>query len=31
MGQRGRQQVEARYTWERLAEQMRDIYFGLVQ
>ena len=30
MGQRGRQQVEARYTWERLAEQMRDIYFGLV-
>jgi glycosyltransferase involved in cell wall biosynthesis len=30
LGRRGRQQVEARYTWERLAEQMRDIYFGLV-
>ncbi len=31
MGHRGRRQVEARYTWERLAEQMRDIYFGLAR
>jgi glycosyltransferase involved in cell wall biosynthesis len=30
MGQRGRHQVENKYTWERLAEQMRDIYLGLV-
>lgn len=31
LGQRGRRQVEDRYTWERLAEQMRDIYCGLVR
>lgn len=30
MGRRGRRQVETLYTWERLAEQMRDIYFDLV-
>ena len=27
MGRAGRRQVEALYTWERVAERMRDIYF----
>ena len=27
MGRAGRRQVEALYTWKRVAEQMRDIYF----
>ena len=29
LGRAGREQVEERYTWERVAEQIRDIYFGL--
>jgi glycosyltransferase involved in cell wall biosynthesis len=30
LGERGRMQVKERYTWVRVAEQMRDVYFGLV-
>ncbi len=31
LGRRGRAQVERSYTWQRLAEQMRDIYLGLLE
>lgn len=31
LGRRGRQQVERSYTWQRLAEQMHDIYLGLLE
>jgi glycosyltransferase involved in cell wall biosynthesis len=30
MGKRGREQVELHYTWQRVAERMRDIYLKLV-
>ena len=30
LGKRGRAQVRDRYTWRRIAEQMRDVYLGLV-
>ena len=30
LGRRGREQVVAHYTWQRVAEQMRDIYAGLL-
>ncbi len=30
LGRRGREQVELRYTWQRLAEQMHEIYAGLL-
>ena len=30
LGRLGKKQVGERYTWERIAEQMRDIYLGLV-
>ncbi len=30
LGRRGREQVEAHYTWQRVAEQMHDIYAGLL-
>jgi glycosyltransferase involved in cell wall biosynthesis len=29
LGRLGKEQVEERYTWERIAEQMRDVYLGL--
>jgi glycosyltransferase involved in cell wall biosynthesis len=29
LGERGRRQVHQRYTWERIAEQMRDVYLTL--
>ena len=31
MGQLGRQQVEAHYTWKRVAERMSDIYLKVTQ
>ena len=30
LGRLGREQVEERYTWERIAEQIRDVYLGLM-
>lgn len=30
LGRRGREQVEAHYTWQRVAEQMYDVYAGLL-
>ena len=31
MGRTGREQVEALYTWKRVAERMRDIYLKVTQ
>jgi glycosyltransferase involved in cell wall biosynthesis len=30
LGERGRLQVENRYTWQRIAEQMREVYLSVM-